>query len=149
MSIHASITWFLYSNLVCLPCSYACHLSFQQKASAEGGENGSGRGRRRRTRKAAAPKKVFTENGLFVANLPFSVDDDQLRALFEGLTVARVQVIKKRNGRSKGFGFVEFEDAATRDAGLKKVEGKELEDRLLSVSVVRPAADEAEAAAEE
>jgi RNA recognition motif-containing protein len=49
---------------------------------------------------------------LYVGNLPYSVDDDALRALFarhgavESARVAR----DDRNGASKGFGFVEMSD---------------------------------------
>jgi len=46
---------------------------------------------------------------LFVANLPYSLDDEGLAKIFSGLSVKNSHVIRRPNGRSKGFGFVEFE----------------------------------------
>jgi len=61
------------------------------------------------------PKRVPTgepsKTTLFVANLPFSLDDEGLKAVFKGYNVKSAKVILRRaSGRSKGFGFVELED---------------------------------------
>ena len=47
---------------------------------------------------------------IYVANLPYSSDDAELRGLFEEYgTVDKATVIKDRDtGRSRGFGFVGF-----------------------------------------
>ena len=49
-------------------------------------------------------------NRLYVGNLAWSVNDDQLREYFAGAgTVNSATVISDRDsGRSKGFGFVEM-----------------------------------------
>jgi uncharacterized protein YbjQ (UPF0145 family) len=49
---------------------------------------------------------------LFVGGLPFSTTDDELRDLFAAHgAVASATVVKDRDtGRSKGFGFVEYEN---------------------------------------
>lgn len=56
---------------------------------------------------------------IFVASLPFSADDDELRGIFEPfgeVTSAKVIFDRDRN-RSKGFGFVEMsDDAAAQNA---------------------------------
>jgi hypothetical protein len=50
---------------------------------------------------------------IFVANLPFSLDDEGLKAVFTGYNLKSAKVILRRaSGRSKGFGFVEVEDEA-------------------------------------
>jgi RNA recognition motif-containing protein len=48
---------------------------------------------------------------LFVGNLPFSISQDQLIAIFAqyGQVMAANIVSDRFSGRSKGFGFVEFE----------------------------------------
>ena len=48
---------------------------------------------------------------LYVGNLPFSVNSDDLEQMFSGYgTVTSTQVISDREtGRSRGFGFVEIE----------------------------------------
>lgn len=51
---------------------------------------------------------------LYVGNLPFSTTEDDLRELFSQYgEVVSVRVITDREtGRSRGFGFVEMEDAS-------------------------------------
>ncbi len=77
---------------------------------------------------------------LYIGNLPYSVDQAQLEAMFaEFGTIASAVVISDRNtGRSKGFGFVEFEDDAAADAALAAMDGKEVDGRALKVSEARP-----------
>jgi RNA recognition motif-containing protein len=60
---------------------------------------------------------------LFVANLPFALDDAGLSNLFKDLKVSKAHVVKNRNGRSKGFGFVEFNNEADQKAALTASEG--------------------------
>jgi len=63
------------------------------------------------------PKRVPTgepsKTTIFVANLPFSLDDEGLKAVFKDYNLKSAKVILRRaSGRSKGFGFVELEDEA-------------------------------------
>lgn len=81
-------------------------------------------------RRAAAPRRPAevrptSETTLFVANVPFSTDDEQLRSFFAEHKPKSAHVVRMRNGRSRGYGFVEFEDAAGQAAGLA-VNGKEV-----------------------
>jgi RNA recognition motif-containing protein len=49
---------------------------------------------------------------LYVGNLPFSADDEQVRELFaqNGRNVVEVKLVTDRDtGRPRGFGFVEME----------------------------------------
>jgi len=93
-----------------------------------------------RKRPAPQPKKqqerVPSPTTLFVANLPFSVDDKELAEIFsKNHKVAKAHVVKKRNTRSKGFGFVEFEDEAAQQAALKEFDGATVHERVLNVKV--------------
>lgn len=77
---------------------------------------------------------------LYVGNLPYSVNSDELRKIFSefGEVVDAVVISDKYSGRSKGFGFVTF---ATEDMAQKAVEGmnsKELGGRSLVVNIARP-----------
>lgn len=77
---------------------------------------------------------------LFVGGLNYDTTQDSLRAAFESfgtLTDATV-IIDKMTGRSKGFGFVEFEDDAAADAAVAAMNGAELEGRTLTVNEARP-----------
>jgi RNA recognition motif-containing protein len=76
---------------------------------------------------------------LYVGNLPFSVNSDELEQMFsEYGEITSVQVITDREtGRSRGFGFVEF---ANDDAGRKAIEemdGADSGGRRLTVNVAR------------
>ncbi len=49
---------------------------------------------------------------IYVGNLPYSVDDTELRELFEahGEVVSAKVIMDRDTGRSRGFGFVEMEN---------------------------------------
>ena len=75
---------------------------------------------------------------LFVGNLPFSLDSDGLRRVFEdaGFTVDSANVIEDRmSQRSRGFGFVETPDG---QAAIDAVSQQEIEGRALTVNEARP-----------
>ena len=77
---------------------------------------------------------------LFVGSLPWAVDDQGLEDLFKEFgTVASAKVIMDREtGRSKGFGFVEFDDDAAAKAAMAKLNGSDLQGRTIVVSEARP-----------
>jgi RNA recognition motif-containing protein len=72
---------------------------------------------------------------LYVGNLPWSVDDGELQALFAGIgTVHSARVISDREtGRSRGFGFVELDDEAAKKA-IAELNGKDMGGRPLRVN---------------
>ena len=79
-------------------------------------------------------------NKLYIGNLPYTVDQTKLQQLFEGFgEVTEVVVISDRfSGKSKGFGFVTFKNAADAEKALKEMNEKEVDGRKLMVSVARP-----------
>lgn len=76
---------------------------------------------------------------LYVGNLPYSTRDEELRAMFaEFGTVASARVIMdNQTGRSRGFGFVEFDDAAQAQAAIAAMNGREVGGRALAVNEAR------------
>jgi RNA recognition motif-containing protein len=76
---------------------------------------------------------------LFVGNLPWSVRDEELKALFEQhAPVISARVITERDsGRSRGFGFVEV-DAAHVQALINALNGYVLMGRPLTVNEALP-----------
>jgi len=72
---------------------------------------------------------------LFVANLPFALDDGGLSGLFKDLKVSKAHVVKNRNGRSKGFGFVEFANEADQKAALTVSDKLVVDQRELIVKI--------------
>lgn len=77
---------------------------------------------------------------LFVGSLPWAVDDQALADLFKEFgAVASAKVIMDReSGRSKGFGFVEFDDDEAAKAAMNKLNGTDLQGRSIVVSEARP-----------
>lgn len=77
---------------------------------------------------------------LYVGNLSYNTDQDSLNKAFaEFGTVSSAVVISDRDsGRSKGFGFVEFDDDAAADAAIAGMDGKDLDGRNIRVSEARP-----------
>jgi RNA recognition motif-containing protein len=80
---------------------------------------------------------------VFVGGLPFATTDDELRELFAAHgAVASANVVRDReSGRSKGFGFVEFEKEDEGKAAEKALNGSEVGGRTISVAEARPKED--------
>jgi RNA recognition motif-containing protein len=77
---------------------------------------------------------------LYVGNLPFSMDEDNLRDLFSSSgTVEAVNIVMDSyNGRSKGFGFVEMGSDAEADSAIESLNGSEVGGRMIRVDRARP-----------
>lgn len=76
---------------------------------------------------------------VYVGNLPYQTREDGLRAFFEeaGCKVTEAVVVMDHDGRSKGFGFVSFEDDASFQKALAKNES-DLGGRPLRINEARP-----------
>lgn len=77
---------------------------------------------------------------LYVGNLSYQTSENDLRQAFEKFgEVGQVSVITDRaTGRSKGFGFVEMQDAGEADDAINALNGAELDNRTLTVNEARP-----------
>ncbi len=77
-------------------------------------------------------------NKIYVGNLPYSTNEDDLRGLFSTFgDISSVNIISDRdNGRSKGFGFIEFGTEAEATAACEK-DGEDYDGRPLKVSIAR------------
>jgi cold-inducible RNA-binding protein len=76
---------------------------------------------------------------LYVGNLPYSINDDTLRSLFEPYgQVESARVISDRDtGASKGFGFVEMANADAQKA-MEALNGRDMNGRALRIDEARP-----------
>lgn len=75
---------------------------------------------------------------LYVGNLPYSYNDDALKQLFSAYNPASATIIFDRmSGRSKGFGFVEVDEASAQTA-VAEMNGKDIEGRNIVVNEARP-----------
>lgn len=77
---------------------------------------------------------------LFVGSLPWAIDDQGLEELFSSFgTVTSAKVIIDRDtNRSKGFGFVEFDDDNAAQEAIKKLNGTDMQGRSIVVNEARP-----------
>jgi len=75
-------------------------------------------------------------NKIFVGNLPWKTTAEQLREMFAvyGKVLSANIVTDKETGKSKGFGFVEMEDATSANNAIEGLNGKAMHDRNLRVS---------------
>jgi RNA recognition motif-containing protein len=73
---------------------------------------------------------------LYIGNLPFTATEEELRELFEqhGPTVSVRVITDRETGRSRGFGFVEFDDSANAEKALQALDGQEMDGRPLRVN---------------
>ena len=77
---------------------------------------------------------------IYVGNLPFSVDDQELQEMFgEHGRVDRATVVSDREtGRSRGFGFVEMADDGEANNAIEALNGAQMGGRPLTVNQARP-----------
>lgn len=82
----------------------------------------------------------MAQQNLFIGSLAYATTDDGLKAFFEqiGPVVSARVITDRESGRSKGFGFVEFESDDNNQKAVDQLNGKELDGRPITVSLARP-----------
>lgn len=80
---------------------------------------------------------------IFVGNLSFNTNEDELRSAFEAYgQVDRVSILTDREtGRSRGFGFVEMTSNEDGDKAITALNGSQLGGRTINVNEARPKAE--------
>ena len=77
---------------------------------------------------------------IYVSNLSFNVEDEDLREFFADygeVTSARV-IMDKFTNKSRGFGFVEMSDDESAQKAIAELDGGMVEGRAIRVSVAKP-----------
>jgi cold-inducible RNA-binding protein len=77
---------------------------------------------------------------LFVAGIPFSLDEAGLKELFSkyGTVESATIIVDRDTGRSKGFGFVEMSTSEEAKSAIEKLNDTTVEDRKIVVNMARP-----------
>ncbi len=77
---------------------------------------------------------------IYVGNLPYSVNADELRNVFSPYgEVADAKVISdKYSGRSKGFGFVQMPNNEQAEQAIQQLNDSDLHGRNIKVNQARP-----------
>ena len=77
---------------------------------------------------------------IYVSNLSFNVEDEDLREFFAEygeVSSARV-IMDKFTNKSRGFGFVEMPDETAAQKAIQELDGGMVEGRAIRVSVAKP-----------
>jgi RNA recognition motif-containing protein len=77
---------------------------------------------------------------IYVSNLSFNVQDEDLREFFAPYgEVTSAKIINDREtGRSRGFGFVEMSDDAASKKAIAELDGADVEGRTIKVMEAKP-----------
>jgi len=77
---------------------------------------------------------------LYVGNLPFDVDEQDLRDLFaaHGEVVSAKVITDRETGRPRGFGFVEMAQPEDAQKANQSLDGRDFKGRNLKVNVAQP-----------
>lgn len=80
------------------------------------------------------------QQNLFIGSLAYATTDDALKAHFEQVgPVKSARVMTDRDtGRSRGFGFVTFENDEDNQKAVDALDGKDLDGRAINVSLAKP-----------
>ncbi|KAJ3502005.1 hypothetical protein NMY22_g18732 [Coprinellus aureogranulatus] len=73
----------------------------------------------------------------FIGNLAFDLTEDDIAAHFSEFKINSIKIIKDRDDRPKGFGYVEFESLDGLKDALSKT-GTSIAGRTIRVSVAEP-----------
>jgi RNA recognition motif-containing protein len=99
--------------------------------------NNQGGPRRRNFQIKSDADKDKSTSTIYVSNLPFSVDDVQLAKIFNKYQVKTSHVVQSMSGRSRGYGFVEFETNDDQTKALQEMENFEVkgsDDRVRNIT---------------
>ncbi|KAJ1475156.1 hypothetical protein T484DRAFT_1910209 [Baffinella frigidus] len=103
-----------------------------------GGYRGRGGGGGFRGRGRAPPEGPIDPIKLYVGGLSWDVDDAKLQEVFGSYGQCTAQVMTdKYSGRSRGFGFVTFEEAAACETARDAIDGQEILNRAVKVNNAR------------
>ncbi|KAJ3427606.1 nucleic acid binding protein [Anaeramoeba flamelloides] len=99
-----------------------------------GGYNNSYRPNYRRRRNYNQEERKLSETTVYVTNVPFQTTDEELKEAFSEYNPKSARVVMTKFGRSRGFGFVDFENEKDRDSALEMNE-QEMGERTIYVKV--------------
>ncbi|KAI8874730.1 RNA-binding domain-containing protein [Backusella circina FSU 941] len=93
-----------------------------------------------RERQHRPPAELPTEPPFtaHIANLSFDCNEDDLADMFSNMKVSNIRLLRDRNtDRSKGFGYIEFEDVDSLKGALE-LNGESVQGRNIRVNIAEP-----------
>lgn len=105
--------------------SYSSSSKYEKKSYGNS-NNGNSRGG------SGGNKKIF------VANLPFKINDNEIRNFFQKCgEITDIKILMNDEGKSKGVCFLEFEDSDAAENAVS-MNGEELNGRKIKVEISKP-----------
>ncbi len=85
---------------------------------------------------------LVKEANLFVKEIPFTATEAELRDKFKGFgSIVSVKLATFQDGKSRGFGYVQFESAEEAKQAIESMDGQEWEGKTMKVTVFQSAKD--------
>ncbi len=83
---------------------------------------------------------IILNNKLYIGGLPFAWGEDDLRQLGEeyGAVASAIVIMDRETNRSKGFGFLEFENEDDAKKAQSALDGSDAGGRKIKVDFARP-----------
>ena len=80
---------------------------------------------------------------IYVSNLSFNVQDEDLREFFApyGVVTSAKIINDRESGKSRGFGFVEMSDDEASKKAMAELDGATVEGRTIKVMEAKPKED--------
>ena len=80
---------------------------------------------------------------VYVGNLPYTVTENDLRDKFSdaGEIISLKLISDKFTGKSKGFGFIEYETKEQAEKAVSAFDGKDFDGRNMRVNISKPKGD--------
>lgn len=76
---------------------------------------------------------------LFFSNVSFNVDEIDIFDLFgQHGKINDIEILRDKSGRSRGSGYIEFEDPSSNQKAVNALNGKLYKDSILHVEIVQP-----------
>lgn len=77
---------------------------------------------------------------IYIGNLSFEAEEEDLRSIFEEYgTVSRISMPKDREtGRKRGFAFVDMESESDEDKAIEELDNAEWMGRVIKVNKAKP-----------
>ena len=70
---------------------------------------------------------------VFVGNLPWNIDDNDLETIFSPYAPVECQVSKNMAGKSRGFAIVKFQSLAEAEIAITNLHHSKLDERMIEV----------------
>lgn len=83
--------------------------------------------------------RYLEENNLYISNLSYNTKDEDMEKVFQPFGhITHCKIIRDHNsGKSRGFGFVTFKEAAEAEKAKNALDNTDLDDRKIRIEIAR------------